>query len=85
MQCIIDAKNKDDTLTLLKYTVHNEMPKSIKDFPKEIQPVWNFRGHFTIENGLLLKNTKIIILSLLQPELVDWIHEVHYGLGKCLS
>ena len=61
IQHIIEATSKDDTLTPLKHTVNNGWPKSIKDVPQEIQPFWNFREQITIENGLLLKNTRIII------------------------
>ena len=84
-QCIIEATSKDDTLTLLKHTVNNGWPKSIKDVTQEIQPFWNFREQITIEKGLLLKNTRIIIPNSLQPELVEWIHEGHLGLEKCLA
>ena len=71
IQHIIKTTNKDDTLTLLKYRVYNRWPKSIKDVPQEIELFWNFREQIMIENGLLLKNTGIIIPNSLQPELVE--------------
>ena len=74
-----------NTLTLLKHTVNNGWPKSIKDVPQEIQSFWNFREQIAIENGLLLKNTRIIIQNSLQLELVEWIHEGHLGLRKMFS
>ena len=84
IQQIIDATNKDDTRVLLKHTVNNGWPMSIKQVPEEIQPYWNSREQITIENGMLLKNTRIIIPHALQPELVQKIHEGHLGLKKCL-
>ena len=84
-QCIIEATNKDYALTMLKCTVNNGWQKSIKDVPQEIQQFWNFREQTTVENGLLLKNTRIIIPNSLQPKLVEGVHEVHISLGKCLA
>ena len=56
----------------------------LKMFPKRYSHSGNFREQITIENGLLLKNTRIIIQNSLQPELVEQIHEGHLSLEKCL-
>ena len=71
-------QNKGDTLTWLKYTVNSGWSKSIKDVSNGIQPSWNFRKQVTIENGLLLKNTRIIIPTLLETELVKRV-QGHLG------
>ena len=52
---------KDDELSLLKHTVTTGWPEQIREVPKEVQPYWTFREELTVENGLLLKVTRIII------------------------
>ena len=84
IQGIIDATNKDDTLVLLRHTVNNGWPMSVKEVPEEIQLYWNLREQITIENGMLLKNTRTIILQALQLELVQKIHKGCLGLVNCL-
>ena len=51
----------DDELALLKHTIMQGRPKSIKQVPPELQPFWTFREELTGEDGLILKGTRIVI------------------------
>ena len=51
----------DDELTLLKHTIMQGCPKSIKQVPPELQPFWTFREELTVGEGLILKGTRIVI------------------------
>ena len=73
----------DDILAILKYTIHQGWPSSIKDLPNKIQPFWTFREEITIEDGLILKGTRIVIPSKNQDAILKLIHEGHLGLTKC--
>ena len=73
----------DATLAILKYTIQKGWPSSIKDLPSEIQPYWTFREELTIEDGLILKGTRIVVPSMKQAEILKLIHEGHLGLTKC--
>ena len=77
-----EATQADDTLVILKYTIQNGWPTSIKELPSKIQAFWIFREEMTIEDGLILKGTKIVILSQKQAEILKLIHEGHLGLTK---
>ena len=44
----------DDELALLKHTIMQGWPKSIKQVPPVLQPFWTFREELTVEDGLIL-------------------------------
>ena len=75
----------DEKLALLKHIVQNAWPQDICDLPKEIQPYWTFHEEMTIEDGLLLKGTCIIVPHTLHPEMIQLLHTGHLGLEKCLN
>ena len=55
LQQIREATQADDTLAILKYTIQQGLPSSIKEVPSEIQPFWTFHKELTIEDCLVLK------------------------------
>ena len=77
------ATQEDDELVILKHTIINGWPNSIKEVPHEIQAYLTFHEELTIEDGLVLKGTRIVIpKSNHKPELT-MIHKGHLGLGGC--
>ena len=66
LQQLREATQADDTLSILKYTIQQGWPSSIKDLPSKIQPFWTFREELTIEDGLILKGKRIVIPSKMQ-------------------
>ena len=81
LQQLHEASQANDTLAILKYTIQKGWPSTIKELPSEIQPYWTFREELTIEDGLILKGTRIVVPSMKQVEIL--IHEGHLGLTKC--
>ena len=73
----------DDELAILKHTIMQEWPKSIKQVPPVLHPFWMFREELTIEDSLMLKGTRIIILNNQCKAILKLIHEGHLGLSKC--
>ena len=51
------ATQQDDELSLLKHTIINGCPNSIKEVPPKIQSFRTFCEELTIEDGLILKGT----------------------------
>ena len=72
-------------MALLKHTVQTGWPQDICDLPKEIQPYWTFCEEMTIEDGLLLKGTQIIVPQTLHKDMIQLLHTGHLGLEKCLN
>ena len=83
LQQLHEASQVDDTLAILKYTIQKGWPSTIKELPSKLQPYWTFREELTIEDGLILKDTRIVVPSMKQVEILTLIHEGHLGLTKC--
>ena len=73
----------DDELALLKHTIMQGWPKPIKQVPPELQPFWIFREELTVEDGLLLKGTRIVIPNKQCKAILKLLHEGHLSLSKC--
>ena len=73
----------DDRLALLKHTIMQGWSSSIKQVPQVLQPYWTFREELTVEYGLILKGTRIVIPAKKHEAILMLIHEEHIGLNKC--
>ena len=76
------ATQEDNELIILKCTMINGWPHSIKEVPPETQAYWTFQEELTIEDGLVLKGTEIVILKNKCKHILTMIHKGHLGLGK---
>ena len=73
----------DDELALLKHTIMQGWPKSIKQVPPELQPFWTFREELTVEDELILKGTRIVIPNKQCKAILKLLHKGHLHLSKC--
>ena len=77
------ATQEDDELALLKYTITQGWPSTIKEVPHILQPYWTFGEELTVQDGLVLKGTRIVIPTKKHEAVLKLIHEGHIGLNKC--
>ena len=77
------ATQEDDELALLKHTITQGWPGTIKDVPSILQPYWTFRVELTIEDGIVLKGTQIVMPAKKCEAVLKLICEGHLGLNKC--
>ena len=61
LQEIWQATQAVDELVLLKHTIMLGWPNNIKEIPQVLHPYWTFHEELTIEDGLILKGTWIVI------------------------
>ena len=73
----------DDELALLKHTIMQGWHTSIKQVPPELQPFWTFREELTVDDGLILKGTRIVIPNKQCKAILKLLHKGHLGLNKC--
>ena len=83
LQEIWQATQADDELALLKHTNTMGWPNNIKEIPQVLHPYWTFCEELTIEDGLILKGTRIIIPNKKWEAILKQIHDSHLGLTKC--
>ena len=74
---------EDDELVLPNDPMTNGWPSIIREVPSEIQPYWTFREELTIEDGIILKGTWIVVPHKKHQATLKLIHEGHLGFGKC--
>ena len=77
------AMQEDDDLVLLRHTIIQGWPSTIKEVPNVLQPYWTFREELTAVDGLVLKGTRIVIPNKKCEALLKLIHKGHLGLNKC--
>ena len=77
------ATPEDDELVLLKHTITHGWPSAIREVPSEIEPYWTLREELTIEDGIILKGTWIVVPHKKCQATLQLIHEGHLGLCKC--
>ena len=73
----------DDELAMLKHTIMQGWPISIKQVLPVLQPYWIFSEELTVEDGLILKVTRIAVPTKQQEAVLKLIHKGHLGLNKC--
>ena len=83
LQQIRITTQEDDEFTLLKHTITQGWPNNIKVVPSVIQSYWTFREEITIEDGIIMKGTRIVIPAKKQEAVSKIIHEWHLSLNKC--
>ena len=77
------SMQEDVELSLLKHTIMQGWPSTIKEVPNVLQLYWTFREELTVENGLIWKGTRIVIPTKKWEAFLKLIHEGHLGLNKC--
>ena len=50
-----------------------------------LHPYWNFRDELTVESGILMKNSKVLIPETLKQKYLKQIHQGHQGIEACRS
>ena len=50
----------------------------------ELQNFWDYRDTLSIELGLITKGNSIVIPMEIRDEGIQYIHEGHQGMEKCL-
>ena len=54
-----------------------------KSLSVTVQPYFPMAAEFSVEGGLLMRGSRIVIPPALRKELLDKIHEGHQGITKC--
>ena len=80
---IIDNQTKDTVCRKLINYCENGWPERKSDLPEFMKTYWSIRGEITVNHGLLMKGSRIIIPSSMQADILSKIHGAHQGITKC--
>ena len=82
---VLQETNKDKELQSLKHYISTGWPAKRSQILVSFHSYWNFREELTIESGILMKNSKVLIPGTLRQKYLDQIHQGHQGIEACRS
>ena len=82
---VLQETNKDIELQSLKHYISTGWPSKRSQIPVSLHPYWNFRDELTVESGILMKNSKVLIPETLKQKYLKQIHQGHQGIEACRS
>ena len=82
---VLQETLKDKELQSLKHYISTGWPSKRSQIPVFLHPHWNFRDELTIEGGILMKNSKVLIPETLKQKYLRQIHQGHQGIEACRS
>ena len=74
---------KDSTLAVLAETISTGWPDKRSECPEVLYNYWNYRDELALEDGIILKGTRIVIPENLRKDVLKQIHYAHQGIDKC--
>ena len=80
---VLQETNKDKELQSLKHYISTGWPVKRSQIPVSLHPYWNFRDELTVESGILMKNSKVLIPETLKQKYLMQIHQGHQGIKAC--
>jgi hypothetical protein len=81
---IKEAVGRDEEMQALAKEIGTGWPDKKRSVPKEIVDYWDFRDELSMQEGIILKGTRIIIPKLMRPEILSRLHESHLGIDATL-
>ena len=76
----LEQRKDRECINIIKYCQEDHWPESAKkDFPQ----YYIERHSFTVERGLLLMSSRLVIPQSLRKEMLTRIHQGHQGIVKC--
>ena len=71
---------EDDTdMCALKDIIMSGWPKEQTNLSECVQQYWNYRDEMTVQNGLILKGTRIVIPKKIKLNILEILHTGHLG------
>ena len=74
---------KDETLQLLSRQVIQGWPDSGKKIVPALKPYWPLRDDISVEDGLILFGSRVIVPESLRGNILQQIHGGQFGIEKC--
>ena len=68
---MLQETSKDKELQSLKYYISTGWPAKRSQIPVFLHPYWNFRDELTVESGILMKNSKVLIPETTEAEISE--------------
>ena len=83
--CLADVRREtaaDPTLSAVVEAVTHGWPLQRSSCPSTLAPYWNYREELGVQEGLLLKGTRIVVPEAMKPRILNQLHAAHQGMEK---
>ena len=80
---IKEETQKDKTMISLQNTIMQGWSNERSNTSNELHAYWNIRDELSVQQGLILKGSKIVIPTKMRKEILIKIHAGHQGREKC--
>jgi len=83
LQQLRTETSDDPTLSELARVVVQGWPQACRDLPAALKPFWTIKDYISIDNGILLKGSQVIVPPNLHEDVLSQLHEqCHQGIEK---
>ena len=62
--------------------IQNGFPRTSRRLPPALAPFWNGREHLTVDQGIILNGSRIVIPASLRSSVVEDLHAAHQGIVR---
>ena len=77
---LVTATTADETLSKLSQIItQGNWPTKFQSAPSWLQPFYPFRDELAVDDGIVMRNTKIIVPTSLRTEYIKQLHKNHLG------
>ena len=77
------ATREDPVLSRLAQYITTGFPDQRRDTDSSTRDFWPFRDELSIEDGIILKGSQVVIPEALRPRYLEAIHAGHQGTKRC--
>ena len=74
--------DKDPMMQALKHQIIKGWPHIRSECGKSLQDFWNYRDELSVLDRLVLKGTCIVVPESCRDEILDQLHEGHFGIDR---
>ncbi|KAK2154541.1 hypothetical protein LSH36_266g04051 [Paralvinella palmiformis] len=85
LQVLKTAYHGDEHFIHLKRYIAHGWPKYRSNISPQLYAYWNVRDEIHLEDNLLFVGERLIIPASIRNELLQQLHEGHFGIEKCRS
>ena len=82
---MLQATDKDAELQSLKQVISTGWPAKRSKLPQNLHAYWDYRDELTVESGILMKNSKVLIPDSLKQKYINEVHSGHMGVEATLK
>ena len=83
LQKVATATSKDGNLMTLAEIIANGWPEDKTQVPPNVRDYWPYRDELAVQDGIIYRGTRVLILTAMCPQVLEKTHSAHLGAEGC--